>query len=193
MRVLKSPSTAGTAVLWSMIFLALYLSVVAVPVGWRGAVWTIVIGALYKAILGTWDSIAERLVYLRRRMNDIETYTVDIRKMEILSHLTDKQIEWFQANTMIIRVIMGQEGIVKYLQWANNLVPFTFIDEFLSMGEGDYLCPIRRYPEGSHERDWSTALTAMFVNYEWAEPASGNRPARWTENGYEEAFRILEM
>ena len=193
MRVLKSPSLSGTAFLWSMLFLAVFLSFVAVPVGWRGGVWAVCIGALYYAVIGTLDAVTDRIVFLRRRLNDIETYTVEARKMEILSHLTDKQIEFFKANALIIRVIMGNDGLVKYLQWMDNLISFNFIYQFLERSDDDFLPPVRQWPEGSNERDWAQAFTALLVNYGWAEPAAGNRPARWTRDGYEEVMRVLEL
>lgn len=70
-------------------------------------------------------------------------------------------------------------GPIYRVQIGGHSITQEFIREFLDASDDQFLYPVRSYPEGTHERRWSVALTEHLVRYGYAEPAAGNQPARW--------------
>jgi hypothetical protein len=187
MRIIRSPSLSGTSVLWALILLAFWLSFVAVPVGWRGAVWMVCLGALFYAIIGTMDTVIERILQYQRRVADVEAHTAEVRKLEIIASMTAEQIQFILANSLVFSVLVGSDETLYTLRWMGEEIPFTFIEDFMESGDGNFLYPVGRYSDGTNERRWAQALTNLVVSKGWAEEARGRYPARWVN--YDEACR----
>lgn len=108
--------------------------------------------------------------------------TERVKLLEAWSRLTPEQAAAFGATSINLAwVISGLDGevIPFVLRVPGGEISVSFLETFIVDSDEEYLIPIRRYGEGTREREYATLLTNTFVGNGWAEPARGNLPARW--------------
>lgn len=188
--IIKSPSLAKPITLWTFTAVSLVSSF---GVLWeiRELVWALNIVTLAWGGILSYEYVGYKVAMVQRVTHEAQSRTEEVRKLELISGMTKDQFEFLRQNILVIRVILSNLGKVKIYQWQFQEIPDHFVIEFIRAGDGDYLCPIRRYPEGSAERDWAIALTDMLVTYDFASIAKGNRSARWSD--HQSALEFLEL
>ena len=188
--IIKSPSLAKPITLWTFTAVS---RVSSFGVLWeiRELVWALNIVALAWGGILSYEYVGYKVAMVQRVMHEAKSRTEEVRKLELIASMNKDQFELLRQNVLVIRVILSNLGKVKIYQWQFQEIPDHFVIDFIDASEGDYLCPVRRYPEGSAERDWAIALTDMLVTYEYAAPAKGNRPAKWAD--HQSALEFLEL
>lgn len=101
--------------------------------------------------------------------------------LERISRMDAVQIEFAKHYTPVIELSAAEDGPVMWLRVAAGTIPMAFIEEFIGASEGNFLCPIRRFAEGTPEREWAERFTSWAIWQGWASEAAGNRPARWVD------------
>jgi len=111
--------------------------------------------------------------------------------LERIARMDEQQLDFAKRYVPRIEMASGDAGPALFLRVVNDTIPMDFVREFLAEGDAEWLCPVRRYSEGSVERKWSEAFTEWAIWMGYAAEAGGNRPARWIAR--ERAMRALGL
>jgi len=88
-------------------------------------------------------------------------------------------IEMYRAT---VEILGGEDGPEYMLRTPWGPVPRWFVEEFLDQSSDQFLYPIRRFADGTSERDWATWLTDWFVHVaQIALPHEGSHSAAWRD------------
>lgn len=185
--MLRPPRLNG-AVAWLLIALVLVCT-------WRWyAVWEPLLFAaaafgfacLYLADWLTWR-FGERL----HEIQNARSMSERVKMLEILSGLTSEQLELLNEYAPVMEVIAGNSGpIYQLVVLHDHAIPMTFIEQYLSLGDQVSMYPIRRL-RSEQEREWAAWFVEYMTMMGYAQPAAGNRPARWRD--YRGAIRALGL
>jgi hypothetical protein len=93
--------------------------------------------------------------------------------------MNDRQIE-FVARARSFGRDLGLDGGT-YLHGTD--APLWFVQEFLSYSHNRLLCPVRKWSEGTDERNWAQQITAVLIEFGFATVSSGPYASRW-ESGF---------
>lgn len=105
-----------------------------------------------------------------------------VRIIQEVGKLTPEQVKLLEDQNPVVTVLGGEPSPVFALRVGNDVeIPFQFIHEFLDRGKEDSLCPVSSWSEGTRHRQYAEALTNYLVILGFAEPAKGNRAARWLD------------
>jgi hypothetical protein len=126
-----------------------------------------------------------------------------VEAMRLMVHLSDNaQLEMavhWPTLGFTVSNLWGNSGeglqLYPYLDDPNGRIPISFAQEFLQKSDHRYLCAIRAFAEGSHNRRWAESFTRRMLAAGLAEPAAGNQPARWrtTPGGTSFYFRVADL
>lgn len=130
-------------------------------VHWIGSIWVSLLGDYRRAMANS-----ERVALLDR-----------------IARMDTEQVEFAKRYVPRIEMATGDAGPALFLRVVNDTIPLEFVKQFLNEGEDEWLCPVRRYSEGSLERKWAEEFTAWAIWMGYAAEAGGNRPARWIARG----------
>ena len=85
------------------------------------------------------------------------------------------------------------EIVRMYLDGAPVDIPRADVDKFTAWSEGGYLPSIRDAgADGSNARRFAVAITGWLVANGYADPADGNRPAKWrSAEAYKKAMKAM--
>ena len=86
-------------------------------------------------------------------------------------------------------VMATAEGLQYFIRGTD--ITFDFLEEFLENSNGMYLCPVRRWSEGTIGRVQARELTDYFKHLGWAIEGTGNNPARWV--GGMNSWKVREV
>jgi hypothetical protein len=127
------------------------------------------------------DWAAVRWISHWRMVREAESMTPELRNLQVIERMRPEAIQLVLAMMPVVNVLPGANGPSFSLVVGGGSIPYEFIDKFLRMGDGDWLCPIRQFGEGSREREWAQLLTNWMVLMGYAEGPRGMRPARWMD------------
>jgi hypothetical protein len=122
-----------------------------------------------------WWLIVARFKQVREAM----ALTEKVKVIQAISLLNDAQIRLLESGTGVIEVMAGAPNPSYVLRVGGATVPFDFIEQFLNLDDGAYLCPVSTWTEGSKRREWAQLLTNHLVLMGYAELHNGNKAARW--------------
>lgn len=131
------------------------------------------------AIFTTIDLIRYRVNLRMREQLAAAAVTERVLMLRELRHMNRDQMDALSRWTPTLEIIAATTGPVTYLNTFGVLIPMVFIAEFLQDGEGPYLCRIRKFGEGTKERQWAELFTRYVVGQGWAERSNGPYAARW--------------
>lgn len=139
----------------------------------------LVLGVGAALSLGEWivDRSVRAVYHLRQAM----AITERVALLEQISRMDREQIEYAKTYVPVLELVAGDLGPVQWLRVLDGAVPMSFVEEFVGLSQDGYLCPVRRYSEGSSERGWAEKFTRWAVQMGWADEAGGNRPAKWID------------
>jgi len=133
------------------------------------------------AIFAWLDWLAYRMMAYWRSQREIDTITAELRNLQVIEHMRPEAIQMVLAMWPMVSIFPGSNGPEFSLEIGGAKIPYVWIDQFLRMGDGEYLCPVRMWSDGSREREWANLLTNWMVMMGFAAEARGMRPARWIE------------
>lgn len=135
------------------------------------------------AVVGCLFSLVDWLTYtwaLRvRDFHDAKANTERVKMAETIAKMTASQITALAQYVPTILVTAGEMGPLFALDLDDGKIPMNFVSEFVRQGNRQYLAPIGTYSDGTDERTWAQSLTAYLITLRYADPAVGNRPAKW--------------
>jgi hypothetical protein len=144
-------------------------------------------------------SIAQR----RYELAQADALNPAVEAMRLMSHLSPAaQLELALHWPGLGFVIGGQwaswdgdHHVLHYLDDPSGRIPYSFIREFIGKSDHRQLCPVRAWPEGSHNRKWAVAFTRRMIGAGMAKAAAGNQAATWTvtPGGRSAYFTALEL
>lgn len=147
----------------------------------RMALLGVIAGLGLGAVFSLIDWGIHRLVHYARLAREMETITPELRRLQVLEQMRPEALQLVMWLMPRASVFPGSPGPSLSLALGEVNIPYEFVDQFIEMGDGDWLCSIRTWGEGSSQRDWAMVLTNFFVMSGFAEAARGNRPARWRD------------
>ena len=131
---------------------------------------------------------ADWLVWIwLKRMNEYRQAMAVTPYLELvgwISRLNTEQTKIVPAEMYKATVeIIGGDGEPEYLlRTVGGPVPMWFVREFLEKCGDQYLYPVRRYADGTPERDWSIWFTDWCVHVaKVAVPHNGPHSAAWRD------------
>ena len=75
----------------------------------------------------------------------------------------------------------GNTGPSYELLLGDERIPRSFVRLMLKGGKDGHLYPVRRFGDGTKEREWAELLTGNLVTMGYAERGSGPRAANWKD------------
>jgi len=111
------------------------------------------------------------------RVAEINAVTAQLRQV---ASLTPEQLAL--VGRVDVELVLDPSGAVPkelILLGDNELYPRQAVHRFIADGGPIYLCPAGHYADNTVERRVAQLVTELMVKSQYAEPAAGNRPARW--------------
>lgn len=127
------------------------------------------------------DWFAWSMLARYKQYREALSITEKVKVIQAISVLNDAQIRLLENGTGVVEVMAGAPDPSYVLRVGGGAIPFDFIEQFLSLDDGDYLCPVSTWTEGSKRREWANLLTNHFVMMGFAHLHNGNKAARWVD------------
>jgi hypothetical protein len=180
--ILSASAAAGLLLTAALAGEPVWLPVLALIVGLALAVATVV---------GCIDWIITRWLGWVADYRRATAVSERVALLERIARMDEQQLEFAKRYVPRIEMASGDAGPALFLRVVNDTIPMDFVRELLAEGDAEFLCPVRRYGEGSVERKWAEEFTTWCIWMGYAAEAGGNRPARWI--AYERALRALGL
>ena len=153
-----APGPAWVAPLCLVTGLACAVAAGVLMVHWIASLW---IGLLYNYRVA--ESKSERVALLTQ-----------------LARMDQQQIDFANRYVPRLEMAAGDAGPAVFLRVeGGSSIPMDFIHAFIDEGQDEWMCPVRRYSEGSIQRTWAEQFVTWCIWMGYAAEAGGNRPARW--------------
>lgn len=115
------------------------------------------------------------------RNSDIEYVNAVERMTHQVLQATPEQAKIISSLTAIIICEAGSGDPIWRLRIADTEWDWDTVSDFVRQSKGPYLAAVGEWSEGSPGRSLAQKATALLIARGLAEPAAGNRPARWVD------------
>jgi hypothetical protein len=169
------------------------VALVPIPYGWTWAAVVAVLALLAFAVVVVADWWAGRRAWERLIEQNHDPRIEALRLFKELPPETQANLVVGQILREVIPNLDGPVIRFRFPTQPPERAYYTGEDVKAVWHEADDYGPavVRTWADGSIRRELAAVMIADFVSLGWAVDASGNRPARWTEDGKELAYRSL--